>query len=311
MDLAKRIGFPIYYGAADGAHVVATTPLLPKAPKSLLIPLVIAGFIIFNTMLSSIAERKREIYIYTSLGLAPVHVGALFLAEAATYGLMGAVFGYIVGQGVATALSHFGWLGGLTLNYSGTQAIATMLLVLVVVILSSLVPAFMAGKLAVPSNKMTWSVPRPQQGVIRDTLPFTVTARTADGVVAFLLEYFDAHREGSIGHFSTDNLRIVRAAAGGVERLSLEGTVWLAPYDLGVRQEIRLTIVPTEDEDIYEIHIELLHQSGQESSWWSLNRVFLGDLRRQLLGWRNLKTERVLAYIRQAAEWRQPPATER
>ena len=311
MDLAKRIGFPIYYGAADGAHVVATTPLLPKAPKSLLIPLVIAGFIIFYTMLSSIAERKREIYIYTSLGLAPVHVGALFLAEAATYGLMGAVFGYIVGQGVATALSHFGWLGGLTLNYSGTQAIATMLLVLVVVILSSLVPAFMAGKLAVPSNKMTWSVPRPQQGVIRDTLPFTVTARTADGVVAFLLEYFDAHREGSIGHFSTDNLRIVRAAAGGVERLSLEGTVWLAPYDLGVRQEIRLTIVPTEDEDIYEIHIELLHQSGQESSWWSLNRVFLGDLRRQLLGWRNLKTERVLAYIRQAAEWRQPPATER
>ena len=70
-----------------------------------MIPLLIAGFIIFNTMLSSLAERKREIYIYTSLGLAPLHIGVLFLSEAITYGLLGSIFGYITGQGVATLFS--------------------------------------------------------------------------------------------------------------------------------------------------------------------------------------------------------------
>ena len=51
--------------------------------------------------------------------------GALFVAEALTYGLIGAVFGYIIGQGVGTLLLHLGWLGNVTLNYSGTSAMLT------------------------------------------------------------------------------------------------------------------------------------------------------------------------------------------
>ena len=94
------------------------------------IPLLVAGLIIFNTMLNSIAERKGEIHVYTSLGLAPFHVGAIFLAEAVTYGLLGGVFGYIVGQGCATIFSALGWMGSITLNYSGTQVVITMALVI-------------------------------------------------------------------------------------------------------------------------------------------------------------------------------------
>ncbi len=302
-ELSERFAFPIYYGApGQGVRVVVGVPPLPHAPKSLLIPLAIAGLIILNTMLSSIAERKREIYIYTSLGLAPLHVGFLFLAEAITYGLMGSIFGYVAGQGVAKVLSEMGWMGGITLNYSGTQAIITMIMVLGVVIVSSLVPAFLAGKLAAPSNEMTWRVPQPQDDVIRDRLPFTATTRTAAGVLEFLYEYMDAHREGTIGNFSADDLRKIHENANGVDVIGLEGTVWLAPYDLGIRQDVRILIQPSAEADIYEINIELRRQSGQVSSWWKLNRVLLGDLRRQLLGWRKLKIDRMLEYITRAAE---------
>jgi len=48
--------------------------------------------------------------------------------------------------------------------------------------------------------------------------------------------------------------------------------------------------------------IELRRGSGQVSSWWNLNRVFLADLRKQLLGWRKLKLERMLEYIASSAE---------
>jgi FlaG/FlaF family flagellin (archaellin) len=269
----------------------------------MIIMLIIAGLIIFNTMLNSIAERKREIHIYTSLGLAPMHVGILFVAEALTYGLMGSIFGYVVGQGVATGLSELGWLGGITLNYSGTQAIATMLMVLVVVVLSALVPAFMAGKIAAPSEDMKWRVPDPVDDTIRDSLPFTVTRETANGVMMFLHDYMNAHAEGSIGHFSTDNLRTFsKTTDQGVELLGIDATVWLAPYDLGVRQDVTITIRPTDEENVLEIDVELRRGAGQVRSWWKLNRVFLGDLRRQLLGWRKLKTGRVLEYIAEGAE---------
>ena len=303
-DLAQRLAYPIYYSTGRAVHVIATTPLLPVAPKRLIIPLIIGGLIIFNTMLSSIAERKRDIYIYTSLGLAPLHVAFLFLAEAATYGLMGSIFGYIAGQGVATVLSQFGLLGGITLNYSGTQAITVMASVLLVVMASSAVPAYLGGRLAAPSNERTWRVPDPQDDVISDTLPFTVTPRAAPGVVQYLHEYLDAHREGSIGRFATDDLHLAVAPADddGPPMPTLSATVWLAPFDLGVRQHVRLRLHTTDHEDVLGMAVELHRRAGQERTWWKLNRVFLGDLRRQLLGWRKVRPQRILEYIESGSE---------
>jgi hypothetical protein len=300
--LSQRLQFAMYYGSPEGARVIAAKPLTPQAPKSLLIPLIIAGFIIFNTMLSSIAERRREIYVYTSLGLAPVHVGFLFLAEAATYGLIGAIFGYIVGQGVATVLSGWGLMGGITLNYSGMHAVWVMLLVLAVVIVSSLIPAYLAGKLAAPSNRLTWDVPDPVNDTITDLLPFTVTPKTANGVLAFLHDYFVAHREGSIGCFSTAELRLFREERNGAMQMGIEGPVWLAPYDLGVRQKMRLTIYSTDVAEVCELRIELWREAGQVNTWKKLNRPFLGDLRKQLLGWRKLPPERVIRYINEGTQ---------
>jgi len=175
-----------------------------------------------------------------------------------------------------------------------------------VVVVSSLVPAYLAGRLAAPSSERTWRVPQPVGETIRDELPFTVTPRTANGVLLFLQEYVDAHREGAIGHFSTDELRVSRRREGGLDSIALDATVWLAPYDLGVRQEVRLTVRPTGLADVFGIDVQMVRRSGQRRTWRSLNRKFLGDLRRQLLGWRRLRPQRVLAYI---AEGRKMLAT--
>jgi hypothetical protein len=177
-----------------------------------------------------------------------------------------------------------------------------MLLVLAVVIVSSLIPAYLAGKLAAPSNRLTWDVPDPVNDVITDLLPFTVTPKTATGVLAYLREYFAAHREGSIGCFSTAELRLFREERDGSVQMGIAGPVWLAPYDLGVRQQMRLTIFSTDNDDVYELRIELQRGAGQVNTWKKLNRPFLGDLRKQLLGWRKLPSERIVRYINEGAE---------
>jgi len=288
-DMARRIDFPIYYSTGDRIQILTASPLKPSAPRSLLIPLLVAGLIVFNTMLNSIAERRKEIHVYTSLGLAPSHVAGIFLAEALTYGLLGGIFGYVVGQG----------LGDIVLNYAGTQVVFTMGLVLLVVMLSALVPATVAARVASPSKETGWHLAKPRDGAIHDLLPFTVTRRAAGGILAFLYEYLDAHREGAIGHFASDRMDLLPPDAGGQHLGGIDATVWLTPYDLGVRQDIAIRVVPTEL-DVCEIRLELRRQSGQEKSWYKLNRTFVADLRKQMLGWRNITPRRVLAYIAEA-----------
>jgi len=310
VETGQRMAFPAYYGSpGEGSRVLVFVPFFPKAPRSLWILMVLAGLIIFNTMMSSIAERKNEIYIYTSMGLAPLHIGVLFLAEAVTYGLMGSIFGYVVGQGLATFLGRLGWLGGMSLNYSGTHAIATMAMVVCITVVSSIIPAYRAGRLAVPSNRMRWSVPTPVNGRILDKLPFTVTDKTANGTVLYLHDYFGAHRDGAIGCFITDELSLIPMGIGdsdgpdGVLRvMKLRATVSLAPYDLGVRQAVEIAVVSTDSPEIFELDISLEHDGGQVNSWIRLNKTFLGDLRRQLLGWRNLRARRIVRYIAEARE---------
>jgi hypothetical protein len=47
-----------------------------------------------------------------------------------------------------------------TLNYSGTSAMLTIAMILAIVLLSAIVPARLASKLAAPSIERTWHVPR-------------------------------------------------------------------------------------------------------------------------------------------------------
>jgi len=326
-ELSKRFSLAMFAGYDDGVRLVSASNLASvSGAGQVAIPLAIAGLIIFNTMLGSIAERKREIHVYTSLGLAPLHVGALFVAEALTYGLIGTVFGYVIGQGVGTLLLKLGWLGNVTLNYSGTSAILTMGLILLIVLLSAIVPARVASKIAAPSIDRSWTVPRPQGDVITAHLPFTINRTAADGALAYLADFFEAHQEGSIGKFSAGDVKPFTSPAvepagppaGPPARSDtargLQTLIWLTPFDLGVRQQLKLVIHPGEYPDIYEVEVQLKRLSGDEGSWYRMNRTFLTELRQQFLQWRSLTPQRQMKYVeesRRLFEQPLPAATER
>ncbi len=301
-DVSRRFSVALYAGYKDGVSLVVSSNLSSvSGAGQVAIPLAIAGLIIFNTMMGSIAERRREIHVYTSLGLAPLHVGALFVAEAMTYGLIGTVFGYVIGQGVGTLLLKLGWLGDVTLNYSGTSAMLTMGLVLLIVLLSALVPARLASQIAAPSIERSWRVPLPKGDQIEAVLPFTINRTAAEGVLAYLADFLDAHREGTIGKFSAGPVDAYSPpdAAGRLGR-ALRTTVWLTPFDLGVRQQLRLVIHPGQFPDIYEVQVILGRLSGDDASWYRMNRSFLTELRKQFLQWRSLSPQRMVEYIEQS-----------
>jgi len=256
--------------------------------SGLIVPIIIASLIILNTMLGSVYERQREISIYSSVGLAPSHVAALFIAESSVFAVVGAFSGYLLGQVVVKILGSLGWLGGINVNYSSTAAVLTSVIVMAVVLLSAVYPSKVAARIAVPDVTRRWTFPPPQGDVWKFEFPFTVADWQVLGLFAFLADFFEACAEESVGVFYTRNTRFTREGSGRMARHKIELDVWLAPYDLGISQHVTLLAEPTEDPHIHRVEMTIVRLSGENAAWQQRNRAFLAELRKQFLIYRTI-----------------------
>jgi len=256
--------------------------------SGLIVPVVIASLIVLNTMLGSVYERQREISTYSSVGLAPSHVSALFIAESSVFAVVGAFTGYLLGQAVVKVLAAFGLLGGINVNYSSTAAVLTSVIVMGVVLLSAIYPSKVAARLAVPDVTRRWTFPPPKGDLWQFEFPFTVADWQVLGLFAFLADFFEACAEESVGVFYTRNTQFTRESVGQQAKHKIELDVWLAPYDLGVSQHVVLLAEPTEDPHIHRIEMTIVRRSGEHAAWQQRNRAFLAELRRQFLIYRTI-----------------------
>jgi hypothetical protein len=257
---------------------------------NLFIPILIAALIVLNTMLGAVYERVREIGIYSAVGLAPVHIAFLFIAEACVYAIIGGILGYLLGQSIAWGLVKWGLLAGLTLNYSSMSTVTSTIIVMLVVLGSTIYPAVKASRMAVPDIERKWRLPEPDGDTWHFDLPFTVLSEEALGLNIFMRDYFEAHADESASDFYTDQVNFHRQKGStGEDEYAIGMMVWLAPYDLGVSQRIQLLTVPAEEtgeEDLFKIYLEVYRESGEIASWKRVNRRFLNLLRKQFLLWR-------------------------
>jgi hypothetical protein len=265
-------------------------------------PIVIASLIVLNTMLGSVFERVKEIHIFSSIGLAPGHIGMLFIAEALVYAILGSVAGYLLGQFTSKILVWTGWLPDLYLNFSSISAVMTTLIVVGVVLLSTIYPARKAAEVATPAIDRNWKVPEPDGDHWIVPLPFAVTGDQASGLNSFLGERFHAYEDYSIGDFVTQNVEAEEFTNANGTGYRIKCMTWLAPFDLGVSQRVAVETTPTDTPDVYDIRLLIDRSSGDISNWKRVNRRFLNTLRKQFLIWRTLKQAERDRYLTQTPE---------
>jgi hypothetical protein len=313
-DIAHRVAciseLPTYVGDQGGVYRLIFTSLARASGwRDLLVPVLLGGLIIFATMLGSVSDREKEIYTFSSLGLAPPHIASLFFAEASMYAVIGGMGGYLLGQIVARVLgylSNLGWVSVPNMNYSSTNAIVTILIVMGTVLISTIYPAVKASRSANPGIQRHWKIPKPQANLYDLVFPFTVSAYDITGVVSFLKEHFDNFSDTALGCFATTRSSIIRQKANSM--LGFRATVALAPFDLGVNQSFALLSQPSDIEGIDEVRIMICRLSGAGGDWQRSNRVFINDLRKQLLIWRSLPHEVMEKYRNKTLEtWDQLP----
>ena len=296
-DMARMLRHPVSATLTDGVYrhllgaVVQTSNF-----KELLFPLLLGGLVVFGTMLGSVSDREREIYSFSALGLAPAHVASLFFAEAMVFSIIGGLSGYLLAQATVKGLTLLSAITAIRvpeMNYSSTNAIVTILVVMAMVLVSAIYPAIKASRSANPGVMRTWRLPAPKGDVLDIIFPFTVSQYDFTGILSFLKEHFDNYTDTGLGVFMAQNARFVRE---GDESLGIGADLALAPFDLGVTQSFELRSAPSEVEGIDEVTIRIERRSGQPKDWQRLNKVLLNDLRRQFLIWRSVSHDAMEVY---------------
>ncbi len=322
--LVDRFGLALFSGEPDGTFLYnASDAMSYSGVPNIIVPLAISVFIVLNTMIGSVYERKREIAVYTSVGLAPSHVSFLFIAEALAFAVLSVVFGYLLAQTSAKLFAETALWAGITVNYSSLAGVAAMMLVIMVVLVSVIYPSKVAGQIAIPDVNRSWTLPPARGNTLELVFPFLMTYREHVSVGGYLYDYFDGHTDVAQGLFSTSDIALAFACetATGLagpsgdcpeadcefsECLQLTSRVWLAPFDFGIMQVADLKFKPSpEQPGFLEIHVRLTRESGESNSWHRINKGFLHRIRRQLLVWRSLDDETKLFYERLLADVRE------
>jgi ABC-type antimicrobial peptide transport system permease subunit len=303
--LTSWLAYPVFTGDGGAWYESTSTAIRYQGAGNLLVPILIVVLITLNTMISHVYERKREIATYTSVGLAPAHVGFLFIVEALSLAVISTVFGYILAQFSAHFLAGTFLFSQLTFNYSSLASVACMLLVFSVVFLAALYPARVATTIAMPDVNRIWRLPEPEGDQIRMNLPFLLKAEEEYGIMNFLLSYFVSHIDSGHGSFTIDDTRLdMGTPLTGYSKenfeacLIFQANAWLAPFDFGIKQRVHLHCCPSEHDPGYlEIAIFLTRLSGERSGWARANKRFVKDLRKRILLWRLLDAESKAAFL--------------
>lgn len=258
----------------------------------LLIPLLIAGLTVLNTMKGSVYERRDEILVYNAVGIAPRYVFFMFVAEALVYAVVGAVLGYLISQGTGKILTAAGLTGGLNMTFASLATIQASIAIMVTVIASTWFPARAAMEIAKPADDAGWSLPEPEGDELAFDLPFNFRPRGRIAVLAFFLRYLADHAEGSAGRFFAGRPELALADLDGDEYIpGLRATIWLKPFDLAVSQQMIISTPADPETGQFKARIRLERLSGTRESWTRLNRGFVAQMRRHFLHWRAVTPE--------------------
>lgn len=292
--LSTWLAYPLFVGEDGIWYHSASNTVRYQGVANLLVPILIVIFICLNTLIGHVHERQREIGTYTSVGLAPTHVGFLFIVEALSMAVISTVIGYILAQLSAKYLGNTALFSQLTFNYSSLASVACMFLVFSVVFLAALYPARLAAEIAMPDINRSWTLPEAEGEVIVMHLPFLLKYEEEKGIMGFLHAFYSAHQDVSQGSFIVDEASMdVDAPVLGEGQvpspvcLLLRMNVWLAPFDFGIKQRLQMHCCPSPDNPGYlELALRMIRLSGERSAWERANKNFVKALRKQMLLWR-------------------------
>jgi len=297
--LTEMLSTDVYAGLPEGVIVFRKAVAFAwLGLATVLIPLVIGGLMLLNTMLTSLYERSREIRVLSSVGVSPTQISLLFLTETLTIALIGTVVGYIAGLTAIHWLLRTGELPFGIVNYSSYFVVLSLLLSIAMTASSAAYPAVVAARALTPSLERRYKITKPRGDLWEIPMPFTIAGdEELKGFINYLYEFLNAYRMERMGAFMIRNLTVKEEVVRGEKLLSLSAIVHLSPYEQGIVQEATLRARYDAASRKYLFLLVLKRLEGIYTLWVQNNRPFIDAVRKQFLVWKGLSAEEKKRYI--------------
>ncbi len=157
----------------------------------IILPWIIVVLNVLVTMLNSYYERRKEIDIYSSIGMNPAHISGIFLAEAAVIGIIGGSTGYIFGMGAYKIMNLLAPALTIKQKVSAIWSLASMGIALGAVLIGGIV-ALKSSINITPSLKRRWQAEKESKQTKGGTqfetiIPLKVTDKEINAFKNYLL----------------------------------------------------------------------------------------------------------------------------
>lgn len=259
--------------------------------------LILVGLTIFNLMLGTVHERRRDLFTYSSVGLSPIQVSLMFVAEALVYAILGSLIGYVIAMATGRLALTLGAAVGF-MNYASEWVAGAIGVALLATLLSTIYPTIVASRVVTPSLERRWRLPtKPVGDEWTVPLPFYPSdEEEVRGILEYVREYFEHHRSPMAPEFSVSTLSLEKTMIAGFDAYVLEAETRIIPYELGIIQTTRIQTINKGGR--WNVVIHLKRVAGSAKPWADHNRPFLTRIRGQFLLWRGLSREERAKYMK-------------
>jgi len=153
-----------------------------------LIPFIIAALNIGSIVLASVYERRREIFTLACVGLNPTHIFLVFLSEALVLGMVGGSLGFLISIILFRVMDIASIIVPVDIKIGLMDALMVIMTSTAISIVSGVLPALMASKLATPSLRRRWKL---EAEVIREgwwiiDIPARIPREKADSFIDYV-----------------------------------------------------------------------------------------------------------------------------
>ena len=299
--LPAIVSYPIYlYWGGELRAWVMRQWVSAIGFEFIVIPAILAAASILDLMLAAVYERRRELYVFTAVGMAPSHVTTVFLTEALTYVVPAVFFGYVAGIIATNIMLAVGaFPSGLYPNFTSLAILVVVGLCTLLVVIAAYYPSTLASRLAIPSHVRRWL--SAEKGPVGDEWKITyplilASAREVYGFMNFLSEYMKALelRESA---FFAEKIEISEEEVGGDHIIRMCAHCRFAPYDMGIKSDVEITAMRKRDASNYVFDALIRRVEGYRQAWRTTALTVAGELRKEIIAWRALSPEERKKYM--------------
>jgi len=253
--------------------------------------LVIASISIINALIANVQQRRKDIFVYASLGLSPIGAALFFITESLAYASIATVIGYLIGYGLNMLFTTL-YPGAFAFNLSSLFIAISLATLTAACVGASIYPSILAYKMITPSLRRKWKLPEGPKGDRWEIfMPIrVVTQEEAIELLNYLTEYYGGMGSGKSGFIVDEILPI------NLEEMSFSLKMSLIPEELHIKQTVTFVMIPEEKEG-YSFFVVIQREAGERKLWIPRNYYVLDDLRKQLLLWESLPLSQRIKYL--------------